>query len=372
MTKPTLVLDTEVYRDYFLASFLNVDTGNVRHFELYDGQPLDVPTLRSILGRYRIVTFNGSGFDLPVLSVAMGSGDPAAAKRVANKIILNNMKHWQLGIEPPKCDHIDLIEVAPGIASLKIYGGRMHAPKMQDLPIDPEASISPEDRALLRQYCGNDLRTTLTLFRKLEPHIKLRESMSAEYGVDLRSKSDAQIAEVVIVHEVEKRMGRKLEKQDPFRLTGQTFQYKAPGFVNFYSPALDYAFSVVCGAVFTIGGNGVVTMPKEIADLKIKIGQSTYQMGIGGLHSTEKCAAHHSDDDHILVDRDVASYYPAIILNCGLKPANMGDHFTAVYSKIVRERLSAKRRQAELKVRIAQLEKELTDAIAQTQVSQEG
>lgn len=343
MTKPTLVLDTEVYRDYFLASFLNVDTGNVRHFELYDGQPLDVPTLRSILGRYRIVTFNGNNFDLPVLSVAMGSGDPAAAKRVANKIILNNMKHWQLGIEPPKCDHIDLIEVAPGIASLKIYGGRMHAPKMQDLPIDPEASISPEDCALLRQYCGNDLRTTLALFRKLEPQIKLRESMSAEYGVDLRSKSDAQIAEAVIVHEVEKRMGRKLEKQDPFRLAGQTFTYKSPGFLDMSTPELSKIRDVLNTSVFTIGGNGVVTMPKEIADLKIEIGQSTYQMGIGGLHSTEKCAAHHSDDDHILVDRDVASYYPAIILNCGLKPASMGDHFLSIYRSIRDRRIVAKR-----------------------------
>jgi len=343
MTKPTLVLDTEVYRDYFLASFLNVDTGNVRHFECHADQALDVRTLQAILGRYRIVTFNGLNFDMPVLSVAMGSGDPAAAKRVANKIILNNMKHWQLGIDLPECDHVDLIEVAPGIASLKIYGGRLHAPKMQDLPIDPDASIEPGQRALLRQYCENDLRTTLALFRKLEPQIALRESMSAQYGVDLRSKSDAQIAEAVIVHEVEKRMGRKLVKQDPFRLAGQTFRYKWPSFIKFGSNAMDIPHAIILTAEFTIGSNGVVTMPKEIAALKIKIGQSTYQMGIGGLHSTEKSIAHHADDDHILVDRDVASYYPAIILNCGLKPASMGDHFTAVYRSIVERRLAAKR-----------------------------
>jgi len=343
MAKPTLVLDTEVYRDYFLASFLNVDTGNVRHFECHADQALDVRTLQAILGRYRIVTFNGLNFDMPVLSVAMGSGDPAAAKRVANKIILNNMKHWQLGIDLPECDHVDLIEVAPGIASLKIYGGRLHAPKMQDLPIDPDASIEPGQRALLRQYCENDLRTTLALFRKLEPQIALRESMSAQYGVDLRSKSDAQIAEAVIVHEVEKRMGRKLVKQDPFRLAGQTFRYKWPSFIKFGSNAMDIPHAIILTAEFTIGSNGVVTMPKEIAALKIKIGQSTYQMGIGGLHSTEKSIAHHADDDHILVDRDVASYYPAIILNCGLKPASMGDHFTAVYRSIVERRLAAKR-----------------------------
>lgn len=343
MTKPTLVFDLEVYRDYFLAAFLNVDTGNVRHFEMYSGQSFDIATVSKILKSYRLVSFNGNNFDLPILTAALQGADCAGLKRIGDKIIKNNLRYWQLGIEPVKCDHIDIVEVAPGIASLKIYGGRLHAPKLQDLPIDPDESIAPDQRALLREYCGNDLRTTAALFRKLEPQIKLRESMSEEYGVDLRSKSDAQIAEAVIVHEVERRMGRKLEKQDPFRLAGQTFQYKWPSFVKFGSNSLDIVHAIVATATFTIGSNGVVTMPKEIADLKIKIGRSTYQMGIGGLHSTEKSVAHHADDDHILVDRDVASYYPAIILNCGLKPASMGDHFTQVYRGIVQRRLAAKR-----------------------------
>lgn len=358
MTKSTLIWDCEVYKDYFLAAFLNVDTGNVRHFEMRAGQPLDRVTLRKILAGYRLVGFNSINFDLPILATAlMPTATTEDIKRVGDKIIKNNMKYWQLGIDLPECDHVDLIEVAPGIASLKIYGGRLHAPKMQDLPIDPDDSIAPEQRALMRQYCENDLRTTSALFRKLEPQIALRESMSAEYGVDLRSKSDAQIAEAVIVHEVERRMGRKLQKQDPFRLAGQTFQYKAPGFLERYfstnyprlradrqvvEPFND-AYNSVQNASFTIGSNGVVTMPKEIAALKIKIGQSTYQMGIGGLHSTEKSVAHRADDDHVLIDRDVASYYPAIILNCGLKPASMGDHFTAVYRSIVQRRLAAKR-----------------------------
>lgn len=348
MSKPTLVFDCEVYRDYFLAAFLNVDTGNVRHFEMFDGQPLDTATLRRILKSYRLVSFNGNGFDMAIIATALAGGDCAALKTVADKIIKNNVRHWQLGIELPACDHIDLIEVAPGVASLKIYGGRLHASKMQDLPIEPDASIAPEQRALLRQYCENDLRTTLALLRKLEPQIALREAMSAEYGVDLRSKSDAQIAEAVIVHEVERRIGRRLEKQDPFRLAGQTFKYKAPGFLtNYFTDGpmggFSLAFYGVERATFRVGSNGVVAMPKEIAELKIQIGQSTYQMGIGGLHSTEKCAAHRADDTHILVDRDVASYYPAIILNCGLKPASMGDHFTAVYRSIVQRRLAAKR-----------------------------
>jgi DNA polymerase elongation subunit (family B) len=65
-------------------------------------------------------------------------------------------------------------------------------------------------------------------------------------------------------------------------------------------------------------------------------------MGIGGLHSSEQSSAHLADDDHILVDRDVASYYPAIILRTDLAPKHMGKSFTTVYREIVQRRLDAK------------------------------
>ena len=185
MSKQTLIFDTEVYKDYFLLAFLNPDTGRVRHFELYDGHPLDVSTLREIFSRYRVVSFNGDNFDLPIISQAMRGVNNIGLKNVADKIILNNIKSWNLGIEPIKCDHIDIIEVAPSMVSLKMYGGRMHYPKMQDLPIEPDASISPKDREDLKAYCINDLGTTLALYETLKPQIELRELMGKQYGLSL-------------------------------------------------------------------------------------------------------------------------------------------------------------------------------------------
>lgn len=342
---PTLIFDCEVFVDYFLVAFLDADTGAVRHLEMHDGQRFDVRAVRAILAEHRVVSFNGTNFDLPLISIALRGASCAEIKQVANKIILNKMRHWQLDIDLPECDHIDLIEVAPGVASLKVYGGRLHCPKLQDLPIDPDASITPTGRAELREYCENDLRTTLALFRKLEPQIHLREQMGEQYGMDLRSKSDAQIAEAVIRHEVERRMGRRLEKRDPFRLAGETFQYTPPAFLLRENrlPALRQARDAVTERDFTIAGNGTVQMPKEIANHEIQIGQSVYRMGIGGLHSSEKSVAHFADDDHVLVDRDVTSYYPSIILNCGLRPPHMGEHFLPVYRGIVERRLAAKR-----------------------------
>ena len=343
--KQTLILDTEIYQDYYLASFLNIETGRCRHFEMFEGQDIDHATIRRILHQYRIITFNGNHFDIPLLTVAIGGADCAKIKNLSDRIIKNNLKPWSLGLKSVLCDHIDLIEVAPGIASLKIYGGRLHCPKLQDLPIEIDSSITPDLRPLLREYCENDLQTTWALFRKLEPQIQLRERMTAEYGIDLRSKSDAQIAEAVIKREVEKITSRKLEKKDPFRLAGQTFSYRIPDFIKVNSEELRDVIAVISSATFTIASNGSIQMPKEIAELKIQIGDGIYRMGIGGLHSSEKSIAHFSDDKYAIFDRDVASYYPTIILNCGLRPAHMGDNFTSVYRAIVNRRLAAKRAQ---------------------------
>ena len=58
-------------------------------------------------------------------------------------------------------------------------------------------------------------------------------------------------------------------------------------------------------------------------------------MGIGGLHSTEQSVHYIANEDFILVDRDVTSYYPTIILNQGLAPAHLGEAFTNTYRQIL-------------------------------------
>jgi hypothetical protein len=65
-------------------------------------------------------------------------------------------------------------------------------------------------------------------------------------------------------------------------------------------------------------------------------------MGMGGLHSTEKTSYHVTNDKFSIWDWDVTSYYPSIILRCGLYPKQLGTAFLDVYEKIVIERVAAK------------------------------
>lgn len=340
----TLVFDTEIYKNYFLAAFMDVDTGEVFTFEKTKSSPLDTEGLKRILSENLTVGFNTIGFDLVLTYMAIAGYKNSSIKGAADKIIIHGVKHWEIArtccIEVPQLDHIDLIEVAPGQASLKIYGGRLHCRRMQDLPIDPDAVLTREQADIIRNYCINDLETTAALFRRLRAQIALREAMSKENKTDLRSKSDAQIAEAVIRRQIAIINGNT--PQRPHVEPGTVYRYRVPSFIQYTSPVMLEALDVIRNANFVVAESGSIEMPPTIEGLKIRIGDGIYRMGIGGLHSSEKKVAHISSEDIMLRDADVTSYYPAIILLLRLFPKHLGKAFLKVYGGIVDTRVAAK------------------------------
>ena len=340
------VLDIECYTNYFLIAIKSMANDKVVTFERSDWSDFDAEQLNSVLRKYTIITFNGNRYDLLLLKGSIAGFDASKLKVMSDDIIVNNVRAWdtESKYNLPQCkyiDHIDLIDVAPGKASLKIYGGRLHSKRMQDLPIEPSAIIKLDERELLTSYCINDLDTTIDLFNKLSSQIDLREKMGEELGMDLRSKSDAQIAEAVIKKQIEAIKGTKIYRPD--LPNGFSFNYVPPKFIKFKHPELVNALEVFKSEAFTLNEKGDADEPEKVGKLKVKINQTVYQLGIGGIHSCEKTVNYIAGNDYILVDRDVTSYYPNIILNQRLYPKHIGTEFLTAYKSIVEKRVHAKR-----------------------------
>lgn len=358
MIKLPSYVDTECYVNYFLAMFMTED-GRTAALEMFDDQPLDTDALRRILTHPALehTSFNGNSYDIPMLRYALSGASCAELKALSDEIIVNELRPWDVEkryqLPTLEIDHVDLIEVAPGMNGLKTYGGRLHLPKLQDLPLPPDAVIKPEDRPSLRYYCTNDLRTTQALRRALSGAIDLRRTMTAELNqqlidadlqhifgtVDLRSKSDAQIAEAVLKQRVFLATGAIPRKRP---VTYRRFKYEPPEYIRFKLPVLQETLQLIREADMVVGESGHVQMPREIEKLSIHIGKSTYKMGIGGLHSQESSVSHYADDEHYLRDIDVRSYYPNLMLNMNMYPDSMGPHFLTAYRSILVERLEAK------------------------------
>lgn len=337
------IIDTECLHNIFLLCLQHHKTGERRSYRLPGASAEQREEVNQFLRKNHTVSFNGLNYDLPMLTAFVNGADNAELKALSDDIITSDKTRWQVLDDHAvsvsdawKAKHIDLIEIAIGKSSLKIYGGRLNCKKMQDLPLDPALPVPDDKLDLLEEYCFNDLQVTALLLDHLWKQVKLRDQISRRYGINLRSKSDAQMAEAVI---------RKLAldgKKSSTRKVSSVY-YRPPAYVQFESKNLHEMLDRIKKTEFLIHkGNGAVCMPEWLADTQIRIGTGVYQMGIGGLHSCEKRQYVEAGDDYLLADWDVASMYPTMIVNQKLAPENMGEKFIEVYNSFVTERLAAK------------------------------
>jgi hypothetical protein len=348
-TGERFIFDIECYQNYFLIGFMASRSRKIVFAELTPNKPLskyEIDKMLWIVQNCLVVSFNGNHYDMPITALALAGCSNGHLKQATDDIILRNERGADIlrrhKVKKLVSNHIDLIEVAPLTAGLKIYTGRLHCKRMQDLPFHPDFRLSPEQMTIVRYYWANDLSNTDLLDVSLHEQMDLRVRLSAEYGIDLRSKSDAQIAEAILSDEVQRLNGGRVQR--PVIEVGTAYRYKTPHFIKYATPLMKWALSIVEGSQFVVGENGSVGMPPALADLEIKIANGDYRMGIGGLHSSEKNQAHVAGNDHIIIDRDVVSYYPMIILLLGLYPQHLGPNFLRVYRAIVERRLQAKAR----------------------------
>ena len=343
----TFYFDVEIYPNYFLASFLR-DDGKLFEFEIYKDVTFNPKRLKAFMldKRFMFISFNGIKFDIPVIGEALKNPkSPGIVNVLRDKIIKENIRPWAYGKWANGINHIDLIEVAPGFASLKLYGGRMASIKLQDLPVHPDKHITDDERAILRKYCVNDLTTTRDLHQRLLKQIDLREQMNKQLNIknggfgDLRSKSDAQVAETVFRERLWNE--HQISCERPSLPKNYSFKYKAPYFLKFEGNTLNAIFEDVKNSTFTLSDKGQPVAPDALKQI-IELNGTKYKLGLGGLHSCEKLQAVVINDDELLYEADVASYYPFIILGQNLYPEHLTESFLHIYRDIVNTRIDAK------------------------------
>jgi len=348
-----VVLDCEVYPNYFLVAFKSLDLGKIITIEIKgENNVLDNEShrkLNTIMQTRHTFGFNSRNYDIPVILFALRRKSASQIHQLSSFIIENNAYGWQtmqkfgLNWDKNKIKHFDVQEPAPGVkVSLKLYGGRMHSKRLQDLPIEPNSMLTDKEMQDTLLYCINDLDTTIDLYNSIKDRIDLRVDMSKQYDQDLMSKSDAQIAEALIKSELSKKNPHKNIKA-PKLPDNLSFKPDIPEFIKFETKQLQDILDIIKNHHFKLDAKGSVKLPPELKKAKIEIGNSIYQIGIGGLHSTESNQAMVPKADELLIDKDVASYYPAIIVNNDLYPKHLGTDFLDVYKDIMATRLKAKK-----------------------------
>ena len=361
--RPIAFYDTECYPNYWLLRF-KVRDGAIHSFSIFNDQSLsagDVASIRLLFDSYCAVSFNGNFYDVPMIAAALGGYSCSQLKEVNDNMIVNKIRSWHLNLpkwEPS--DHIDIMEVAPGAGGQKQYAGRIHCKTMQDLPYSPDRILSHDEMTEVFEYCGNDLSVLEQLYNALRPQLDQRDRLSERYGIDLRSKSDAQLAEAVLKKRCEDKLGYRVYK--PEINYNLAFRYQVPEYISYTHPQLQNALNIIRETVFTLSDKGAVRLPPALEGLEITIGGSTYALGNGGLHSQEKRTVHYSDDEYVLLDNDVASYYPSMMLQRTECPPALGPQFLVEFGSIKSDRIAGKAKQKALEKQGIKSGKEYEDA----------
>lgn len=341
----TLFLNVESYPNYFLISFKLHGTNKFLQLECGHDKSFNEKFLSWIMFNYTTVGFNSLNYDLLVLWLAYHNQSPEILKDATNDLILRGMREWELKKEYKfqtfKTYHIDLIEVAPLKGSLKLYGARLHVKSIQEQPFDINYNLSDFEISELKQFNCNQLDITESLFNFMKERLDLRESLGLEYGENLMSKSDAQIAEVILVKEISKLNGRTPKRQEIEE--GTAFRYSIPHYIKYQTSEPNRLLEKLRTAKFIVQLSGKIAIPEELTGA-IRINNGLYRIGIGGLHSSEETVSYKSTELVSIVDRDVASYYPRLITTLELYPSSCGPNFLVAFNKIIDIRLDAKAR----------------------------
>lgn len=347
--KPHIVVDIEVNPNVFHVGFKSIEKGKVIQIETKLGvnEKLsfdDIMKLKKILQSYTTIGFNSLNYDIPMLKGVIKGMTNIQLFNMSKAIIEKRLQPWQTEkeFELPRLTitHIDLQEPSPGVmVSLKKYGARMHSKKLQDLPYEYDKHLTQEEHELNKLYNINDLDTTIDLYHAVKGEIDLRYVMSDKYKIDLMSKGGAQIAETVIVAELAKK-GVEIQKFKPPK--NYIMKYTPPSCLSFKDERLTDILNKIVAEDFKLS-KGKVVLPEWLQKPVLICDTFLVQMGIGGLHSKEKSKIFLSDDEYILKNCDIASYYPSMILEYGYYPKNIGKVFLTIYGEIKAKRLEHKK-----------------------------
>jgi DNA polymerase elongation subunit (family B) len=231
--------------------------------------------------------------------------------------------------------------------SLKRLEFEMDLENIEEMPIHhTKVEMTLEDRKLTRQYCKNDVMATYEFYKvtigetnhplyKGNDQIQLRLDIEKEFDIPCINYSDSKIGDEIIkkYYSEEKKIDIKtLPRKGKFRSHVYLSKCIAP-YVQFKTVQLDQFLKKLRGMKM-----GMTDDFKE----QIHFYDNVYSFMKGGLHTENKPEVFEEDEDHLIIDWDVSSYYPAIIINNKQYPYHLGKEFLTGYKKMYEKRLELK------------------------------
>lgn len=369
--KIVYVYDIEVFQNIFHCSVKNTETNNIYKLEISERKN----QLRELVKFFKQVDkyitwgdyyttninipanvifcgYNNLHYDNPIINYIIEYEDklmqyniPTICSSIFNlsKTIttssednIDAWKHWKYQIWFDTFDILTMLYSNKLRVGLKEIQVTMQYPNVQEFVCDWTKPLPLEDFDSMIDYNINDIESTSELLNRCKKDVDLRIAIEDEYGVRVLSKDGVNIGMKILTQKYLEKTGLTWQDIKDLRSPMSVIPLKDVilPFIKYDSPILQRVLDDMKNQIVSPGRKGY--------ENKFVFNNLRYSVGVGGIHSVNSPEIIIPRDDEMLIDIDVASLYPSMLIEYEFYPKHLGKEFLEVYKQIKDERIEAK------------------------------
>jgi len=372
------IYDLETFPNIFTCVIQNTQSKEIRVFELStrtNNLTKFLKTLEWLSKNEKVlVGYNNLNFDYAVLQFIYKNAKNYTIKELvyevflfADGLIKNNIIYKE-DKNTLKISQLDLMKIhnfdyKATRVSLKVLEVNMCMDSIEDLDFKIGEDLKPNEFDNLIKYNKHDVEATLLFFEHSKEAIEFREELGAKYKENMLNYSDTKIGKRYFIRNLEEKLGK-----DTCYINGKPKQtirnflnfgeiifnyisFETPEFQSLlkylkkqYSNSMKEVFSNISkDKLDELSSFCTLNSKKEAYSLHLNYKDFTFYLGTGGLHGSVESKFYDKNDEYLIIDVDVASYYPSIVIQNNLYPEHLGVEFVEIYKEIRDLRFSYKK-----------------------------
>lgn len=369
--KAVFVFDIEVFQNIFHCSVKDTETNTIYKFEISErkNQLRELvkffkqvnkyitwgeyyTTTRQIESNIIFCGYNNLHYDNPIINYIIEYEDTLMNHNVfticssifnLSKTIttskednIDAWKHWKYQIWFDTFDILTMLYSNKLRVGLKEIQVTMQYPNVQEFVCDWTKPLPLEDFDSMIDYNINDIESTSELLNRCKKDVDLRIAIEDEYGVRVLSKDGVNIGMKILTQKYLEKTGLTWWDIKDLRSPMSVIPLKDVilPFIKYDSPILQRVLEDMKNQIVSPGRKGY--------ENKFVFNNLRYSVGVGGIHSVNSPEIIIPRDDEMLIDIDVASLYPSMLIEYEFYPRHLGKEFLEVYKQIKDERIEAK------------------------------
>lgn len=359
------VYDIEVFPNYFLFHI----TRDGKHW-VYEN-PKQVAELLNRSSNIVLAGFNNKAYDDIILQhIWQDEADIDSIYDLSTKLIEGTQWQNLQGLKfakRPWAFSIDMFQILEKKAGLKEWQCHTHFKTVKESPVSFTAPL-PKDRVEeIKTYCRNDVIATESLLKLHWEKILLRIKLQEKFKLSnkIYSMGSARLAEEVFVSEHVRvndttyaQVGKACDEnpdncKNIFECTeiilpcvhyvSEEFNTFKSNFLNSKLVEDNTSWHIVCPSDISRHIKGKLARDVPVSWFSnLTLAGRQFTMGVGGLHTQDERGEFFSDETYQVIDADVTSYYPSLIVNWDLTPKHIPGMRDS-YAKILADRIIAKK-----------------------------